>query len=113
MGPDVAQRFEWAVDRCAPLILDAKCLVTGNLADLLRGHAILSRTLQNAGKQRRLDRDDSASAALVEECVFRGRFGSFQHDTCAKPASREATFRQRDCYAAVTDVVRGLYQTVG
>src|ERR1700676_2396147 len=50
IGPSLTQRIEWAVDRCAPLILDAKSLVTGDLADLLRGHTILSRTLQNAGK---------------------------------------------------------------
>ena len=50
MGPDVAQSVEWAVNRCAPFILDAESLVTGDLADLLRGHTVLSRTIENASK---------------------------------------------------------------
>src|ERR1035438_1968977 len=65
-GPDVAQRMERAVNHCATLILDAKIAVTDDLADLLRRHAILSRILQNASKQRRFDRNNSARATFIK-----------------------------------------------
>src|ERR1700681_113038 len=74
MGPSVAQRFDRALDDCAPLTFDAESRAAGDLADGFCRYTILSRTLENAGKRGCLDRDDGAGAALVEQGLLGGGF---------------------------------------
>ena len=64
-------------------MFDAEGIVAGDLADVLRRHTILSRSIANAGKRRGLDRYDRAGAAFGE-CGGLGRAGFFQFDVCAK-----------------------------
>src|SRR5712692_1886317 len=116
MGPGVAEWFNRTVDHCAPLMFDAERTVAGDLADLVRRHFVLSRSCENGGKRRRLDRYHRASAAFVEEGVFGGD-AIIESDNRAengrgKPrpyrGRGETGFGKGDSEAAVGDVVGGL-----
>src|SRR6266852_2915215 len=72
MAPGVAECFNETIDHRAPLMFDAEGIAAGDLADLVRRHLVLSRSIENGGKRRRLDRYQCASAAFVEEGEFGG-----------------------------------------
>src|SRR5216684_5542803 len=123
MGPGVAQRFDGTIDHRAPPMFDAERTVAGDLTELARRHLVLSRSIENGGKRRRLDRYHRASAAFVEQGEI-SRCVAVDFDVCAemRAAGRsrrrtglktghyrgEAAFGERDGEAAVGDVVGGL-----
>src|SRR4029077_11857381 len=83
MGPSVVQLGDGTVDHRAPLVFDAKSIAADDLANLVRRHSILSRSLQNGGKRSWRDGYDRAGAAFAEQRVF-GCWGVFEFDVCAK-----------------------------
>src|SRR6267142_1413331 len=84
VGPGVAQRRDSTVDHRAPLVLDAEGIAADNLADLVRRHLTLSRSIENAGKVRGGDGYDRTSAALAQEGGL-GRAIFFEFCFCAQP----------------------------
>src|ERR1700730_6499874 len=113
MGPGIAQDFEWAIDYRAPLILDAESLIAGDLADLVRRHSVLSRTLAKVGKETRRYGDDGTGAAFAEQGGF-GNCVVFELHLCTEHAGPrlcteggETALRERDRDSAVTEVVHG------
>ncbi len=128
VGPGVAQNLNGTIDHRMPLKFDAEGMAAGDLADLVRRHLVLSRSIENGGKRRRLDRNHRAGAAFVEEGEF-GRCVAVDFDDCAKrrAAGRgrrgtslktshyrsETGFGEADREAAVGDVVRRLEDAFG
>ena len=84
MGPDVVHLGDGSLDHRAPLIFDAESIATDDLANLVRRHSILSRSLENAGKRSCSDGDNGARATFAKEHIFGGR-PFFEFDICAKP----------------------------
>ena len=72
MGPDIVQRGDGRGDDTLAFIFDAKRVVTGDFADFVSAHTILSRSGAECGKFIGRDGDDGASAAFAEESVFGG-----------------------------------------
>src|SRR6202035_5411188 len=83
MGPGVVQLGDGRVDHRAPLIFDAKSIAADDLSNLARRHSILSRTLENAGKETWRDGDNGAGPAFAKEGIL-GREWLFKFDVCAK-----------------------------
>ena len=82
MGPGVAQRGDGTIDHRAPPILDAESIAADDVADLVRRHLVLSRSIENAGKVRGGHGYDRAGAALAEEGRL-GRTSFFKFCVCA------------------------------
>src|SRR6202011_3932222 len=112
MGPGIAQRGDGTIDHRALLILDAESIAADDLTELVRRHLILSRSIENAGKVRGLDRDDRASSAFAKESRF-DRTGFFEFCICAQPVRGEAGLGKGNGQAAVGNVVRGLDAAFG
>src|SRR6266849_2933089 len=128
VGPGVAQNLNGTIDHRMPLKFDAEGMAAGDLADLVRRHLVLSRSIENGGKRRRLDRNHRAGAAFVEEGEF-GRCVAVDFDVCAERRaagrgrrrtglktghySGEAGLGEGDREAAVGDVVGGLDGALG
>ena len=55
-----------------PLIFDAERVVTGDFADFVSAHTVLSRSGAQSGKISGGDGDDGAGAGFAEEGVFGG-----------------------------------------
>ena len=51
-------------------MFDAKSIAADDLADLARGHSILSRTLENAGKESWCDGDNGTGAAFAKQRIL-------------------------------------------
>jgi hypothetical protein len=84
MGPDVVQFGDRCIDHRALLIFDAESITADDLANLVRCHSILSRSLKNGGKRSWRHGDNGAGAAFAEEGVFGWQRRSFEFDVCAK-----------------------------
>src|SRR5580704_13201006 len=115
MRPDVTQLFDWAVDRRRPLIFDAQSLVTGDLADLLCRHLILSRSLENASNQTRLHRNDRPRPTLAKERKLR-RVRIIERDFRRQrlhfwppTRRRKARLRNRDRNPTIANIMRRLH----
>src|SRR5882672_4567779 len=112
MGPSVVERGDGTVDHRAPVILDAESIAADDVADLVRRHLVLSRSIENAGKVSGGDGYDRASAALAEE----GRLSRaifFEFCVRAQPVRGEAGLGQGDGEAAVGKVMGGLDAAFG
>src|SRR5579862_5313035 len=116
--PSVTQLFDWAVDCRVPLVFDAESVVTGDLADLLRRHIILSRSLENPGNQTRFHRNDRARSAFtkkrklrrsVASTVVERNFRRQRRQLRPSASRRKARLRDRDCKSAVADIVCRLH----
>jgi len=51
IGPNAAQRVNWGIDYCAPLVFDAERVVKFHFANLARAYTILSRSCENGGER--------------------------------------------------------------
>jgi hypothetical protein len=75
IGPNAAQRVNWGIDYCAPLVFDAERVVKFHFANLARAYTVLSRSCENGGKFCGGDGDDTTGAAFVEKGVLGGTIG--------------------------------------
>ena len=90
-----------------PLIFDAERVVTGDFADFVSAHTVLSRSGAQSGKFCGGDGDDGAGAGFAEQGVFGG--GVFGEGYCRtqqgrgqpRPCGGEAGFGQGYGCAAV------------
>src|SRR5258708_739945 len=83
MGPGVVEGRHVGLDHSMPLIFDAERVVTGDFADFVGAHTVLSSSGAEGGKFCWRDGDDGAGTGFAEEGVFGGGvFG--EGDGCAK-----------------------------
>ena len=83
MGPGVVQLGDGTLDHRAPLIFDAESIAADDLANLLRRHSTLSRSIENTGKRSCSYGYNGARATFAKEQIFGGR-RFFESDICAK-----------------------------
>src|SRR6267378_5124269 len=119
MGPGVVQLGDGTVDHHAPLIFDAENIAADDLANLVRHHSTLSRSLENVGKRSWCGRYYGARAAFAEESIL-GRSGfRSQIDLDAElrrsilRPCRKAGFGQCNRDASVANIVRGTHSAAG
>src|ERR1700720_2515970 len=72
MGPYVPESRHIGLDNRMPLIFDAERVVTGDFADFVSAHTVLSRSGAEGGKFCWGDGDYGAGAGFSEESVFSG-----------------------------------------